>query len=76
LCSESGHSLKCVLIITGVTDGKDLWGHLLEHCLWRLHRYTMLLEYFLQLVEMSQRTVLPPCPSGANSKIHTQYISD
>jgi hypothetical protein len=24
LCSESGHSLKCVLIITGVTDGKDL----------------------------------------------------
>lgn len=30
----------------------------------------------LQLVEMSQRTVLPPRPSGANSKIHTQYISD
>lgn len=75
LCSESGHSLKSVPIITGVTDGKDLWGHLFERCLRRPHLHTKPLE-LLQLAEMSQRTMLPPRPSGANSKIHTQYISD
>lgn len=48
LCSESGHSFKSVLIISGITDGKDLWGHLSEHCLWRIHLHTILPEHFLQ----------------------------
>lgn len=46
LYSESGHSFKSVPIITGVTDGKDLWGHLSKHCLQRTHLHTKLLEQF------------------------------